>query len=425
MESWKNIDAQFLRHPFSHPDDRHDMLFIRKAQGALLFDDSGKAYIDAVSSWWVNLFGHGNEPLLQCLKKQAETLAHVMFSGITHEPALELAKQLIQLKGSPKGAVFFSDNGSTSIEVAMKLAWNYRSQSGTTPTSFWAFSGAYHGDTLGAMAAGERDLFVKPYEHLLAPVYFLEFAPKAGYDLDAIRQRVKKEKPAAFIYEPLLQGAGGMRMQTANALIPLLQVLREEGVLLIADEVFTGFGRTGTTLASEQLLTPDLLCMSKALTGGFLPLGATIMSQEIASWTEQPDRAKRFYHGHSYTGNPMACALANATLHEWHTPTQQQAYTTLVQSHEKRAAQWRQHFPNASPRALGSVLAIDLPRNSNGYFYTDSIGRELYKAGLHAGILFRPLGNVLYAVPPLCTNSMQLNQIYQSMEDLLIRYSKP
>jgi adenosylmethionine-8-amino-7-oxononanoate aminotransferase len=425
MESWKLLDAQFLRHPFSHPDDKQDMLFIRKAEGALLIDESGKTYIDAVSSWWVNLFGHRHEPLLQSLKNQAETLAHVMFSGITHQPAMELAQQLVQLKGGPKGAVFFSDNGSTAVEVAMKLAWNFRAQSSLSPTCFWAFSGAYHGDTLGAMAAGERDLFVKPYEHLLAPVHFLEYNPQSGYDLDRIRQRIKQEHPAAFIYEPLLQGAGGMRMQSANTLTPLLQVLREEGVLLIADEVFTGFGRTGTTLASEQLLTPDLLCMSKALTGGFLPLGATLMSPELATWTEQPDRAKRFYHGHSFTGNPISCALALATLNEWHSPTQQQAFSSLMQSHENKAAQWNQRFPEASARCMGSVLAIDLPRNTSGYFYTDSIGREVYKAGLQAGILFRPLGNVLYTVPPLCTNSDQLNQIYQVMEDLLMRYSKP
>ena len=421
MENWKQIDAAFLRHPFSHPDDVKDMLFVVRAQGDSVFDDRGERYLDAAASWWVNLFGHGHPPLVQALAQQSETLSHVMFSGITHRPALELAGDLIALPGSPGGSVFFSDNGSTAIEVAMKLAWHYCKQNQVDSSCFWAFSGGYHGDTLGAMSAGERDVFVQPYLHLLAPVHFLEYNPKEGYDLDCIRRRIQQERPAAFLYEPLLQGAGGMRMQAPQALLPLLKLLKEEGVLLIADEVFTGFGRTGTTLASEQLIQPDLLCLSKALTGGFMPLGATLMSQEIAAATEQTDRNKRFYHGHSYTANPMACALARETLREWKSPTWQNAFECLKQNHHARASEWKDRFPGSDARSLGSVLAINVPRKTSGYFYTDSIGREMYVAGLKAGILFRPLGNVLYTVPPLCIGALELERIYGFMENMLIQ----
>lgn len=422
MENWKHIDAAFLRHPFSHPDDAKDMLYVVRAQGEFLFDQQGKQYIDAASSWWVNLFGHGHPALVRALARQSETLAHVMFSGITHTPALELSQALVALKGSPGGAVFFSDNGSTSIEVAMKLAWHFQAQNQGDKACFWAFTGGYHGDTLGAMSVGERDVFVKPYTDLLAPVHFLEYNPELGYDLEVIRRRIQQEKPAAFLYEPLLQGAGGMRMQSAETLKPLLELLKQEDVVLIADEVFTGFGRTGTTLASEQLIAPDLLCMSKALTGGFMPLGATLMSPQIAAATEQADRSKRFYHGHSYTANPLACALAIETLKEWSSPTWIKSFNALVQSQQERALEWRQQFEDSQARSCGSVLAVDFPRNNSGYFYTDSIGRELYVQGLKAGILFRPLGNVLYSVPPLCIGSEAQERVHGFMDYMLKKY---
>lgn len=423
MKHWKQIDSEFLRHPFSHPDDAKDMLFVVRAKGASVFDEQGKQYLDAAASWWVNLFGHGHPALVRTLALQSETLAHVMFSGITHQPALELAQALVGLKGSPAGSVFFSDNGSTAIEVAMKLAWHFQTQNHGEKSCFWAFSGGYHGDTLGAMSAGERDVFVKPYADLLAPVHFLEYNPEGGYDLEKLRNQLRHERPAALLYEPLLQGAGGMRMQSAAVLKPLLHLLKEEGVLLIADEVFTGFGRTGTTLASEQLITPDLLCMSKALTGGFMPLGATLMSAEIAAATEPADRTKRFYHGHSYTGNPLACALALETVKEWNSPAWQNSFKKLTESHRGYVERCRKQFIGSEVRCMGSVLAINFPRNNSGYFYTDSIGRILYAEGLRAGILFRPLGNVLYTLPPLCIGLEELDKIYGFMDDMLKKYA--
>lgn len=394
-------------HPFTRYGEEDQMLEVVSASGSWLTLSDGRRLVDACGSWWTNIHGHCHPALVKKVSAQIQQLDHVIFAGITHPPAEALAQALLSFAGAPFSHIFYSDNGSTAVEVGLKLAWQWWKNQGETRTKFIALSGAYHGDTFGAMAVGERDVFVAPFEELLFEVDYLPF-PEEGEEeavLESLERILAQSTPAAFIYEPLLQGAAGMRMMDASLLSKILARCRSSGILLIADEVFTGFGRTGKDLASHWPgLTPDIICLSKALTGGMFPLGATLFTEKMYAPFRSKEAMHQFFHGHSYTGHPIACAAALAQL-EWYQSSQGQMERLMHgQKVAGLAASLQDHPGLTDVRHLGAVVAADVRTKHKGYFYHDPLRSLLYTLPQEKNVLFRPLGNVVYAIPPYPTD---------------------
>src|SRR5579871_1284861 len=306
-------DKKNIWHPFTPLADGFESLVVDSAQGVFLHLHDGRKIIDAVSSWWVNIHGHSNPVIAEAIAIQAKKMEHVIFAGFTHEPAITIAEKLLTILPKNQSKIFFSDNGSTAVEVALKMAIQYWHNLGIEKNKIIAIDGAYHGDTFGAMSVGERGAFTSPFNPYLFDVDFIDF-PNAENSQDiitAFRQKVIGGDVAAFVYEPLVQGAAGMRMYSETVLNQLMAIAKRYDVICIADEVFTGFGRTGKYFASDYLDTPpDIIAVSKGITGGFMPLGVTACSEKIVSAFRSADASKTFFHGHSYTANPIACAAA-------------------------------------------------------------------------------------------------------------------
>ncbi|HSZ35247.1 MAG TPA: adenosylmethionine--8-amino-7-oxononanoate transaminase [Puia sp.] len=418
-------DAEVIWHPYTQHKNLDLPIPILKGNGSLLFDDAGNSYIDAISSWWVNIHGHSNPYIAEKIYRQAQDLEQVIFTNFTHEPAVRLAERLISILPGNQSKIFYSDNGSTAVEVALKMAIQYWINKGITGrNTILAFENAYHGDTFGAMSVSGRGIFTNAFKDFLFDVVFIE-TPNAD-NLEEIKSIIKskKEKIAAFIYEPLLQAAGGMNMYDAENMDQLLSFVRSEQIICIADEVLTGFGRTGSLFASESLSNyPDIICLSKGLTGGFLALGATACRQFIFDAFLSDDRSKTFFHGHSYTANPLACAAGLASLDLLQEKTCLDKIREIQFSHEQfvSASLSKSHgnfFLN--PRFMGTILAFELNDGKNNY--TNNIGREIMKQALGKGIYLRPLGNTVYLMPPYCITDEELNKIYRfilSIPDVL------
>lgn len=415
------LDREFVWHPYTQHATEGEALPVRAAAGAWLELEDGRKILDAISSWWVNLHGHGHPEMADAIGAQAHALEQVIFAGFTHAPAARLAATLVEAaraRNLPLDKVFYSDNGSTAVEVALKLAFQAHYNRGATGrTRFIALSGAYHGDTLGAMAVGEPDGFHAFFRPLLPPV---DFVPPD--DLAALEQLLaaREDQHAAFIFEPLLQGAGGMRIYSAEYLRAAADLCRAAGIYLIADEVFTGFHRTGPWLACELAgVQPDLVCLSKGLTGGFLPLGVTLATKSIYEAFLHDEKSRAFLHGHSFTGSPLACAAA---LTSWEilqrAETQARIKAIAVQT-AGHLAELARHRAVTVTRQLGTVGVIELklpPGEKPGYFST--LAPRLRAGALARGVLLRPLGNVLYAVPPYCVRDEELAMIYRVMAEL-------
>lgn len=413
-------DAQVLFHPFTVFKAEGRNIPVVGGEKEFIITEDGRRIVDAVSSWWLNLHGHNHPYINQKIKEQLDRLEHVIFAGFTHQPAVNLAERLLQKAGGTYGRVFLSDNGSTAVEVALKLAIQYAFNRGAHRKSVIAFRNGYHGDTFGSMSVSERDLFVKPFAEHLFSVDFIDIpTDENGEAVVAEFQRLLQQRPAAFVFEPLVQGAGGMRMYSAAWLDKLVGLAQAQGVVCIADEVMTGFGRTGTFFAGDQLANkPDLLCLSKGLTGGYLPLGATLISKEIARAFETSDAQKAFYHGHSFTGNPLSCSAALASLDLM----ESEETTAHRQRLSQTFARWRhelQALPFAKDiRHTGGIFAFDIQTGDGGYFYTHPVKEVLYHHFLKHDILIRPMGNVVYAMPPYCTSDESLGRIRQALETI-------
>jgi adenosylmethionine-8-amino-7-oxononanoate aminotransferase len=416
-------DRRLLWHPYSQHGSLNDtVLPVVRARGAritLREGDREREVIDAISSWWVNIHGHGEPAIADAIHRQALEMEHVIFAGFTHEPAVALAERLIDdlgAKGQALSRVFYSDNGSTAVEVALKMAFQYHYNRGEKQrTRFIALRGSYHGDTLGAMAIGDPGGFHTLFQPLLPEVDFV-----APGDMEALI-RLLDERPgrhAAFVFEPMIQGASGMRLVPPAFLDSAGALCAKHGILNIADEVFTGFFRTGRGFAIEHLtLKPDLLCLSKGITGGFLPLAATLATEAVYAAFLDPALARAFLHGHSYTANPIACAAALAS---WKLLQEPPRLARIAAIGAKTAA-WIErlaaHPRVANARSLGTIGAIDLRlENGTGYFAPDR--SRLLTAALARGVLLRPLGNVLYSVPPYCISDDELDLVYETMEAL-------
>ncbi len=414
-------DKKFVWHPFTQHGIVKDHPVVRKGAGSYLYFDKRKV-IDGISSWWVNLFGHSNPELARSIKSQVDELEHVIFAGFTHKPAIELSEKLVNMtreSGAELDKVFYSDNGSTCVEVALKMSYQYFQQSPTpSKKRFLALNGSYHGDTLGAMSVGERKGFNEVFTSLMFDVDFVN-----PFDLEELRSCLEKngEQYAGVIVEPMIQGASGMRMYSSEVLDLIEAKKRELGYLVICDEVFTGFYRTGKMFAFEHSgLRPDFLCLSKGLTGGFLPLAATLVSDRIYEAFYNEDMRKAFLHGHSYTANPMACAVASKTMDLLKTKETQEKIEQISQWTRDCLANLEGVSGVSNVRQLGTIGAMEINGEDPNYFKGD-FAYQVMRKSIDRGVLLRPLGGTLYAVPPYCVTKSELEKIYETMKDLITK----
>lgn len=412
-------DQAYLWHPYTQMKTAPPPLPIVRGEGALLFDDKGTPFLDAVASWWVNIHGHAHPYIAEKVYEQLKCLEHVIFAGFTHPPAVELAERLLQILPDRQARIFYSDNGSTAVEIGIKMALQYFHNQGIKRHKVIALEGAFHGETFGAMSAsGELSLNNAFHRHLFEVQRIpVPFAGKETESFSALKQILEQEDIAVFIFEPLIQGAGGMRMYAPKALDELIRICQEAGVICIADEVMTGFGRTGKLFACSHLKEqPDIMCMSKGLTGGTLPLAVTSCSQKIYDAFLSDDRYKTFFHGHSYTANPVGCAAALASMDLLLADDCQQQMATIVESHADFKARIKTHPRLKDVRTQGTIIAIEFAsKGTTGYF--NEIRDQLYYFFLDRGVLLRPLGNVIYIMPPYCITKAQLEKIY----DLIVQ----
>ena len=401
---------------------------VERGEGAYLYLLDGRKILDAISSWWVTLHGHAHPKIAKAIAEQAAKLEQVIFAGFTHEPASILAKKLVDITPSGLDKVFFSDDGSTAVEVAIKMCLQYWRHQGEKRTEILAIEYAYHGDTFGAMAVSARSPFTAPFDELLFNVHRLPFpTPPASNNsstlsedeerfLNELRAAAKQNTVAAFIYEPLLLGSGGMLMWRASVLDEAIKIAREFEVFTIADEVLTGFGRTGTMFASDQVQTkPDLMTLSKGITGGFLPMGMTMASSKIFEAFLSEDRSRTFFHGHSYTGNAISAAAALASLEIFETEPVFARIEAIANAHSTLGPDFAErhelHF-----RQIGTIAAYE-PLKSVGYLSKKSL--KWAARTLERGLLIRPLGDTIYFLPPYATTPSDLEFAYGVVDEIL------
>ena len=405
-------------HPFTQHGLQEPIPCVVRGEGAVLHTADGQRVIDAISSWWVTTHGHAHPKIAAAIRAQAERLDQMIFAGWTHEPAEEVAAGLRAMMPSSLTRVFFSDSGSTSVEVALKMALGYWLAKGAPRHRILVMEHGYHGDTIGAMSVGQRGVFNRAYAPLLFDVETIPY-PAAGAaqaTLDAL-DRACAAGAAAFIVEPLVLGAGGMLFYSPDLLRQIRAICARHGVLFIADEVMTGWGRTGTLLACEQAgIEPDILCLSKGLTGGALPLAVTMASEPIFEAHWSTDRAKMFFHSSSYTANPIACAAAAANLAIWR---EEPVLERVAQLGAAQAARLGKLDGIRNPRVLGTIAAFEI---GAGEGYLSDIAPRLMAAFRERDVLLRPLGDTLYVMPPYCIGDDDLDRIYFAISEVLARH---
>ena len=417
-----------LWHPTTQVAVAPEPLRVVSARGCLLELDDGRQLIDAISSWWVTLHGHAEPSIAAAIGRQALQLEQVIFANFSHPPAETLATRLSALTGLER--LFFSDNGSTAVEVALKISWQWWRNQGSERRQLIAFEGAYHGDTFGAMALGDRSLFTAPYDELLFDVARIPW-PHTHWGDEGLEQReaealsqldrALRTPTAALIVEPLIQGASGMRLVRPSFLRAVAERVQASGALLIADEVMTGFGRTGVLFACQRAgLKPDLMALSKGLTGGFLPMGVTMASERLYRGFISDTPAHTFFHGHSFTANPLGCAAALASLDLLqHNP---ERYQQFEARHRPALEQLSNHPRVKQVRCLGTMAAFELEAGATGYL--NPVGRQIQRLCLEQGVFLRPLGNVVYLLPPLSISEPQLQRCYDALAAALQQLSQ-
>ena len=416
-DSLRARDARVVWHPYTQHALEPEQLPVASAHDSVLTLEDGRELIDAISSWWTSLHGHGQPRLVEAAHEQMQRLDHVLFAGCTHEPAVALAEALIEQAPSGLTRVFYSDNGSTAVEVALKIAyqgWVHRGE--PERRVFVALEGAYHGDTFGAMSVGEREPFFTPF----APLLFE--ARHVPVDAGAVEAALRElgSRAAGVILEPLVQGAAGMRMHDAEFVRAVRAACDERGVPLIADEVMTGFGRTGSLFACRAAaISPDLLCLAKGLTGGAFPLSATLATERAFESFLSTDRRKTFFHGHSFTANPVGCAVGLASLGlclERDVPRRLDAIGARIETRLRAAGLPDERADDL--RRRGGIVALDLVVPESNAGYMSARAKDLREAAIARGVLLRPLGNVLYAMPPASTTDEQADRIGDVMAEL-------
>ncbi|RTM09817.1 MAG: adenosylmethionine--8-amino-7-oxononanoate transaminase [Hyphomicrobiales bacterium] len=405
-------------HPFTQHATEPVPPTIARTEGAYVETREGKRILDAISSWWVITHGHRHPRIVEAIRNATETLDQVIFAGLSHEPAERLASALVDM--APKGLdwVFYSDSGSTSVEVALKMALGFHRNNGAPRSRIVVMEHSYHGDTIGTMSVGARGVFNAAYEPLLFEVDTIPF-PASGREqetLDAFERLARDREVAALIVEPLVLGAGGMLMYPASVLGELKRIAESSETLFIADEVMTGWGRTGTMFACEQAaVVPDILCTSKGLTGGSLPLAATLATDAIFRAHYSSDRARTFFHSSSYTANPIACAAALANVAIWNSEPVAGRVAALSRMQAEKVARFKEDPRFENVRTTGTIAALDLRVGNAGYLA--AVGPRLRAFFLERGLLVRPLGNVIYVLPPYCVTSSELDRLYDTIDE--------
>ncbi|MBA2611521.1 MAG: adenosylmethionine--8-amino-7-oxononanoate transaminase [Bacteroidetes bacterium] len=414
-------DKQFVWHPFTHQLNAKPNINIVKGEGVYFFDDKGNKYIDAISSWWVNLHGHCNSHISKKVTEQLLQLEHSIFSDFTHAPAVTLAERLLGNLPKNQSKIFYSDNGSTSVEVALKMTLQYWHNQKINKTLFIAFDNAYHGDTFGSMSVGARNVFNNAFENSLFNVAHIPLPTKEN--INELKELVtfwaQQHNVAGFIFEPLVQGAAGMLMYEAEYLDELISVCKENKIITIADEVMTGFGRTGKFFASDHLKNkPDIICLSKGLTGGYMPLGVTSCAQYIYDAFLNEDKTKTFFHGHSYTANPISCCAALASLDLLENEGTWEQIKMIEEQHLQFKLKISDNSKFKDVRVKGTIIAFELETEEHTH-YLNSASQTIAEFFLQKGILLRPLGNIFYVLPPYVITKEELAYIYSSIEEFL------
>ncbi len=413
-------DQQIIWHPFTQQKNSLAPIPIVKGQGSLLIAEDGNSYIDAISSWWVNLHGHAHPYIAEKIYQQALQLEQVIFAGFTHEPAVQLAERLLPLLPGSFARVFFSDNGSTSTEVALKMAIQYWwNNAQPQRKKILAFTNAYHGDTFGAMSVSDRSVFTLAFHEHLFEVIFIDTPTQENIEESKNKIDSYSQEIAAFIYEPLIQGAGGIKMYDPLLLNELLHSAKNKGIICIADEVMTGFYRTGRFFASEYMdQKPDIICLSKGLTGGTMALGITACTNTIYQAYVTEDKYKTFFHGHSFTANPLACTAALASLDLLEKELCIEQIKWITRENENFALKlYSGEFKIKNLRTLGTILAFELDNGKDEYLNT--ISTVFTHKAIDKGIYLRPLGNTVYLMPPYCITQEELSKIYACIETIL------
>jgi adenosylmethionine-8-amino-7-oxononanoate aminotransferase len=414
-------DSQYLWHPYTQHKTAQTPIAITKGQGALLWDENNKEYIDAIASWWVNPFGHSNKFIADAIYKQLTTLEHVLFGGFTHEPAVVLAEKLMQILPENQQKIFFSDNGSTSVEVAIKVALQFFFNKGEKRTTIIAFEDAFHGDTFAAMAASGISFYTQAFQGMFIDVVRIP-VPVKGYEqasFDALKKVIQEYNCAGFIFEPLVQGAAGMVMYEPEVLDELIKICKVNNVLTIADEVMTGFGKTGKTFAMDYCQQiPDMMCLSKALTGGTIPMAITTFTQEIFDAFYDDDINKALFHGHTFTANPTGCAAALASLELLQTSEMQANLVRVNANHLAFQERIKKHPKVTTTRVLGTIFALEIKKENEETYY-GTMRTKLYNFFIENGIILRPVGNIVYILPPYIITDAQLQKVYEVVENAL------
>ncbi|ATA90831.1 adenosylmethionine--8-amino-7-oxononanoate transaminase [Capnocytophaga canimorsus] len=424
MPTLQERDQNCLWHPYTQHATANAPIGIVKGKDALLWDENGNEYIDAIASWWVNPFGHCNNALAQAAFQQLTELEHVLFGGFTHAPAVQLAEKLLALLPNNQQRIFFSDNGSTAVEVALKMALQFFFNQGKKRHVVVAFENAFHGDTFAAMAASGISFFTKAFEKQLIEVVRIPIPTEKNENLVAekLKQIITEKDVAAFIFEPLVQGAAGMQMYAPKALDKLLQIAQKNGVITIADEVMTGFGKTGRTFACDYLQEkPDIICLSKALTGGTIPLAVTSASQRIFEAFYDQDVNKALFHGHTFMANPTGCAIALEALHLLLSEEMQQNIKRIENQHQRFINKHKNNFKIQNLRQLGVILAFELKTKQQTDYY-GALRNQLYNFFISQGVILRPVGNSIYLLPPYIITDKQLDTVYHVLEKAIERF---
>jgi adenosylmethionine---8-amino-7-oxononanoate aminotransferase len=414
-------DKKHNWHPYTQHKTAQDFPAITKGKDALLWDENGKEYVDAIASWWVNPYGHSNTIIADAIYKQLTTLEHVLFGGFTHDKAVELSEKLMEILPSNQQKIFYSDNGSTAVEIAIKSALQYNYNKGIKKNKVIAFEDAFHGDTFGAMAASGISFFTEAFKGSLLEVVRIP-VPTIGNEekaLQALENLVKTNDFAAFIFEPLVLGAAGMVMYQPEILDKLITICNQNNVFTIADEVMTGFGKTGKTFACDYLQNkPDMMCLSKALTGGTIPMAITTFTQEIFNGFYDDDTNKALFHGHTFTANPTGCAAALASINLLKTNEMQDSIQRVHQSHLAFENKIKNHPKVKTTRVLGVIFALEIKTESQETYY-GTMRNKLYNFFIENGIILRPVGNIVYILPPYIITENQLQKVYQTIENAL------
>ncbi len=406
-------------HPLTQHKTAAPPLGIVRAKEALFWDENGKEYIDGIASWYTSMYGHGNEHIANAMTAQMKQLDFVLFSGFTHEPAVQLSERLLPLLPSNQAKIFFNDNGSTAVEAGLKMALQFHHNQGEKRDTLIAFEEGFHGDTFGAMSASGLSSYNGPFEDFLLNVERIPVPQEDTLDIvvSQLQDIIQKNKCAAFVYEPLVQGAAGMKFHSAKGLDALLALCKKAGILCIADEIMTGFGKTGKNFASEYLQNlPDIMCLSKALTAGMFPLSITSCSQEVYDRFLSDEVSKGFFHAHTFSAHPIGCAAVLAGLDLLDSSDILERRRYIQEAHEHFVSKLKNHPKVEHARCIGVILAVDLNIHMERY---GNLRDQLYQFFMQRGIILRPLGNTIYVLPPYVITNIQLEKIYGAILEAL------